>query len=78
MGRASPVAYQSCCCLCNLRERGTPPGTPALTRVVLAACVLQMALARSDSAGQLFSGPVVVLSDKDKEEMDGIVSLLVL
>jgi hypothetical protein len=32
-----------------------------------------MALARADSAGVLFSGPVVVLADKDKEEMDEVV-----
>lgn len=34
-----------------------------------------MAMARSDSAGALFSGPIVVLADKDKEEMDDIVSI---
>jgi len=33
-----------------------------------------MALARADSGGTLFQGPVVVLADKDKEEMDEIVS----
>ena len=33
-----------------------------------------MALARADSGGALFSGPVVVLADKDKEEMDELVS----
>jgi hypothetical protein len=33
-----------------------------------------MALARADSSGALFSGPVVVLADKDKEEMDDVVS----
>jgi hypothetical protein len=33
-----------------------------------------MALARADSAGALFSGPIVVLADKDKEEMDDVVS----
>lgn len=32
-----------------------------------------MALARVDSGGALFSGPVVVLADKDKEEMDELV-----
>lgn len=44
-----------------------------MTRLWLLCSLLQMALARSDSAGQLFSGPVVVLSDKQKEEMDEIV-----
>jgi hypothetical protein len=34
---------------------------------------VQMALARADSAGALFSGPVVVLADKDKEDMDEAV-----
>lgn len=35
---------------------------------------LQMSLARADSGGTLFQGPVVVLADMDKEEMDDIVS----
>lgn len=37
---------------------------------LLAQLMLQMALAKSESGGALFSGPVVVLADRDKEEMD--------
>lgn len=37
---------------------------------------MQMALARADSAGALFSGPVVVLAEEDKEWMDDTVSVL--
>jgi hypothetical protein len=38
---------------------------------------MQMALARADSAGALFSGPVVVLAEEDKEWMDDTVSIVV-
>lgn len=36
--------------------------------------LVQMALARADSSGALFNGPVVVLADKSKEDMDELVS----
>lgn len=36
--------------------------------------LLQIALAQSDSAGTAFGMPVVILADKDKEDMDNLVS----
>lgn len=53
----------------------------ALTAIAAAAAVrgthargcLQMALARAESSGKLFAKPVVVLADREREEMDDAV-----
>jgi hypothetical protein len=37
--------------------------------VVLPLLLLQMALAHAESGGVLFSGPVVVLADRDRGDM---------